>query len=32
MQNAEEMKKMKEKMHGYHYMYLAGSREIYQVW
>lgn len=28
----EAMKKMKEKMAGYHEMYLTGSREIYQVW
>ncbi len=28
----KEMKKMKEKMQGYHEMYLTGSREIYQVW
>jgi len=26
------MKKMKEKMAGYHDMYLSGSREIYKVW
>jgi len=26
------MKKMKEKMKGYHELYLTGSREIYQVW
>lgn len=32
MQNSEEMKKMKEKMEGYHDMYLTGSREIYKVW
>jgi len=32
MQDSEEMKKMKEKMKGYHDMYLTGSREIYQVW
>jgi len=32
MQNSDEMKKMKEKMQGYHDMYLTGSREIYQVW
>jgi len=32
MQDSEEMKKMKEKMQGYHDMYLNGSREIYQVW
>jgi heme-degrading monooxygenase HmoA len=31
MQNSEEMKKMKEKMQGYHDMYLTGSREIFQV-
>ena len=32
MQDTEEMKKMKEKMQGYHDMYLTGSREIYKVW
>jgi len=32
MQDSEEMKKMKEKMQGYHEMYLTGSKEIYQVW
>ena len=32
MQDNEEMKKMKEKMKGYHDLYLTGSREIYQVW
>lgn len=31
MQDSEEMKKMKEKMQGYHEMYLTGSREIYRV-
>jgi predicted translin family RNA/ssDNA-binding protein len=31
-ENSEEMKKMQEKMAGYHEMYLTGSREIYQVW
>jgi heme-degrading monooxygenase HmoA len=31
-ENAEEMKKMQEKMAGYQDMYLTGSREIYQVW
>jgi heme-degrading monooxygenase HmoA len=30
--NEEAAKKMKEKMAGYHEMYLTGSREIYQVW
>jgi predicted translin family RNA/ssDNA-binding protein len=30
--NEEAMKKMKEKMAGYHDMYLTGSREVYQVW
>lgn len=30
-QDSEEMKEMKEKMVGYHNMYLTGSREIYQV-
>jgi hypothetical protein len=32
MQNDEEIKKMKEKMQGYHDLYLTGSREIFQVW
>ena len=32
MQESEEMKKMKEKMQGYHDMYLTGSREIYKLW
>jgi len=32
MQATEEMKQMKEKMKGYHELYLTGSREIYQVW
>ena len=32
MQDTEEVKKMKEKMKGYHEMYLTGSREIFQVW
>ena len=32
MQESEEMKAMKEKMKGYHEMYLTGSREIYQGW
>ena len=32
MKDSEEMKKMKEKMEGYHDMYLTGSREIYQGW
>ena len=31
-QDSDEMKKMKEKMKGYHDMYLSGSREIFQVW
>jgi heme-degrading monooxygenase HmoA len=30
-QDSEEMKSMKEKMKGYHEMYLTGLREIYQV-
>jgi hypothetical protein len=30
--NTEKMKMMKEKMAGYHEMYLTGSREIYRVW
>lgn len=32
MQKSEEMKRMQEKMEGYHDMYLTGSREIYRVW
>jgi predicted translin family RNA/ssDNA-binding protein len=32
MQDSDEMKKMKEKMKGYHDMYVAGSREIFHVW
>ena len=31
MQDSDEMKKMKEKMQGYHDMYVSGSREIYRV-
>ncbi len=30
--NTEKMKMMKEKMAGYHEMYLTGSREIYKIW
>ncbi|HLK29353.1 MAG TPA: NIPSNAP family protein [Puia sp.] len=32
MQDTEEMKKMKEKMKGYHELYQSGCREIFQVW
>ena len=32
MQDSDETKNMKEKMQGYHDMYLTGSREIYKVW
>lgn len=32
MQDAEEVKIIKEKMKGYHEMYDTGSREIYQIW
>lgn len=32
MQDTEEVKKMKERMQGFHEMYLTGSREIFQVW
>jgi heme-degrading monooxygenase HmoA len=32
LEGSDEMKKMKEKMQGYHDMYLTGSREIYKVW
>ena len=31
-QDTDEMKKMKEKMKGYHEMYVSGSREIFHVW
>ena len=31
MHDTDEMKKMKEKMKGYHEMYLTGTREIFQV-
>ncbi len=31
-EQTEEMKKMQEKMAGYHDIYLTGSREIFQVW
>ena len=30
-QGSDEMKKRKEKMQGYHEMYLTGSREIYHT-
>jgi len=30
--NEDMMKKMKEKMAGYHELYMTGSREIYKVW
>ena len=32
MQDTDEVKKIKEKMKGYHELYLSGSREIFQVW
>lgn len=32
MEDTDEMKKMKEKMKGYHEMYISGTREIFQVW
>jgi predicted translin family RNA/ssDNA-binding protein len=32
MHATDEMKKVQEKMQGYHDMYLTGSREIYKVW
>src|SRR4051812_27565674 len=32
IQETEETKQMKEKMKGYHDLYLSGSREIYQTW
>ena len=31
MKDSEEMKQMKEKMKGYHELYLTGSRQIFQV-
>lgn len=31
-EDTEENRRMKEKMKGYHEMYLTGSREIYQTW
>ena len=32
MEDTDEMKAVKEKMKGYHELYLTGSREIFQVW
>ena len=32
MEDTDEVKKIKEKMKGYHELYLTGSREIFQVW
>ena len=32
MQDSEEARQIKEKMKGYHELYLTGSREIYHVW
>jgi predicted translin family RNA/ssDNA-binding protein len=32
IEDSEEVKKMKEKMQGYHDMYLTGKREIFKVW
>jgi hypothetical protein len=31
-EDTEENRRIKEKMRGYHEMYLTGSREIFQVW
>ena len=31
MQDSEEVKTIKEKMKGYHDLYLSGSREIYHI-
>ncbi|MFT3751252.1 MAG: hypothetical protein QM768_23275 [Agriterribacter sp.] len=31
MQDSEETKQMKEKMKGYHELYISGSREFYNV-
>ena len=31
-EESEEMKQIKEKMKGYHDLYLTGSREIYKIW
>lgn len=32
IEDSEEVKKMKEKMQGYHDLYLSGKREIFKVW
>lgn len=32
IEDSEEVKKMKEKLQGYHDLYLSGKREIYKVW
>ena len=32
IEDSEEVKKMKEKMQGYHELYLSGKREIFKVW
>lgn len=32
MQDSEAVKAMKEKMQGYHELYLSGSRAFYKVW
>lgn len=32
IEDSEEVKKMKEKMKGYHDLYLTGKREIFKVW
>ena len=32
MKETDEMKQIKEKMKGYHELYLTGSRQIFQVW
>lgn len=32
IEDSEEVKKMKEKMQGYHDLYISGKREIFKVW
>ncbi|MGC4038351.1 MAG: antibiotic biosynthesis monooxygenase [Chitinophagaceae bacterium] len=32
MNDSEETRKMKEKMKGYHELYLTGCREFYKTW
>ncbi len=32
IEDSEEVKKMKEKLQGYHDLYISGKREIFKVW